>query len=675
MPEQTSAIDPQALFDANYYAHDCGRPYQRDDVWLAVFKRWADEIARRIGPSSALDAGCAYGLLVETLRARGVPAWGIDISEYAIGQVHASVKAYCRVGSITAPFGQGYDLITCIEVLEHLPQAESERALANLCAHTDDIIFSSSPDDHETESHFNVQPPAYWLALFAQQGFYQDKDFDASFITPWAMRLRRARTLIISHDIVGAAMAGPGIRYLNLAKALAQMAPGMPVTLAIPQHSPAEADALAEGFAIVRYAGAMSAPGEAAGLLALARSNRSVVLPGDVLAACPQLADLDTGLVVDGYNPLLAEWLLTAPTPSPAIPIAGEGWGGGTSDDAMVAWRARMQQITPQILMGDFFMCASERQRDWWLGLLEAHGRVNPLTIGADPTLRNLVDVVPFGLPDTPPQHTRTVIKGVWPGIGPDDKVILWGGGLWPWLDPLTAIRAMAEVSVQHPEARLVFPGTRHPNPQVAGMPTLLPQAQALADELGLRDKVVFFGDWVAYADWANVLLESDVALTLHIDTLEARLAWRTRVLDYLWAGLPTVATRGDATSELIAQYGTGELVVQGDVAGVAGAVLRALSVERGAWSVERGAMLEALSWTRAVGPLVRFCLAPHRAADRASAASDAVGNPFYAAREGAAVQAVAAERDRWRALAEGYARGKVMRVMAWVRERLRSFS
>ena len=667
---QMAKYSPE-LFNAEYYAHDCGRPYQRDAVWLAVFNRWADEIVAQMGPGSALDAGCAYGFLVEALRARRVQGWGIDISDYAIGQVHERVKAYCRVGSITEPFPQRYDLITCIEVLEHLPQTESEQALANLCAHSDDIIFSSSPDDHETASHFNVQPPAYWLALFARHGFYHDTAFDASFITPWAMRLRRARTLIISHDIVGAAMAGPGIRYLNLARALAKHAGA--VTLAIPQHSPAEADALAEGFAIVRYAGAMSAPGEAAGLLALARSNRSVVLPGDVLAACPQLADLDTCLVVDGYNPLLAEWLLTAPTPSPAIPIAGEGWGGRTSDEAMTAWRARMQQITPQILTGDFFICASERQRDWWLGLLEAHGRVNPMTIGTDPSLRNLVDVVPFGLPDMPPQHTHNVIKGVWPGIGADDKVILWGGGLWPWLDPLTAIRAMAEVIVRHPDARLIFPGTRHPNPQVAGMSTLLPQALALADELGLRDKAVFFGDWVAYADWANVLLESDVALTLHIDTLEARLAWRTRVLDYLWAGLPTVATRGDATSELIAEYGAGELVAQGDVVGVAAALVSALGVERGAWS-ER---LEALSWVRAAGPLVRFCLAPRRAADRPLGKAGPGGNPFYTAQVEAqadrAVQTVTAERDRWRALAEGYARGKVMRVMAWLRGRITS--
>ena len=104
-----------------------------------------------------------------------------------------------------------------------------------------------------------------------------------------------------------------------------------------------------------------------------------------------------------------------------------------------------------QCQAGDFFLCASERQRDWWLGLLEAHGRINPWTFGDDPSLRRLIDVVPFGLPETPPQHTRPVIKGIVPGIGQRDSVILWGGGLWPWLDPLTAIQAIADLFTGQP--------------------------------------------------------------------------------------------------------------------------------------------------------------------------------------------------------------------------------
>ena len=183
--------DTASLFDAAYYATGCGAPYERSPVWLALHGAFADRIVSDIAPASVLDAGCAIGLLVEALRNRGVDAWGIDISEYAIGQVPETLKPFCAVHSVTEPLGRRFDLVVCIEVLEHLPRAQSELAVANLCRHADDILFSSSPEDYTEATHFNVQPPECWAELFARQGFYRDVDFDASFITPWAARFRK----------------------------------------------------------------------------------------------------------------------------------------------------------------------------------------------------------------------------------------------------------------------------------------------------------------------------------------------------------------------------------------------------------------------------------------------------------------------------------------------------
>lgn len=179
------------LFDAWYYQTGCGSPYQRNDHWLGVFGDLADRIIAEIGPRSVMDAGCALGMLVEQLRARGVDAEGIDISEYAIAQADESVRPYVRVGSITEPFNRRYDLIVCIEVLEHMPRADAEAAIANMCAWSDDILFSSSPYDHKEATHLNVHPLEYWAEQFARHGFFRDVDFDASFITPWAVRFRR----------------------------------------------------------------------------------------------------------------------------------------------------------------------------------------------------------------------------------------------------------------------------------------------------------------------------------------------------------------------------------------------------------------------------------------------------------------------------------------------------
>jgi SAM-dependent methyltransferase len=179
-------------FDAYYYAHCCGHPYARDEHWLAFFRRIADRIVTDIAPRTVVDAGCAMGLLVEALRERGVEAWGIDISPYAIDRVHESVRAFCRQGSIAEPFAQRVDLVVCIEVLEHMARPEADAAIDNFCAHTDDVVFSSSPNDHREPTHVNVRPPEDWAELFARHRFFRDPDFDAGVISPWAVRFRKS---------------------------------------------------------------------------------------------------------------------------------------------------------------------------------------------------------------------------------------------------------------------------------------------------------------------------------------------------------------------------------------------------------------------------------------------------------------------------------------------------
>jgi hypothetical protein len=278
---------------------------------------------------------------------------------------------------------------------------------------------------------------------------------------------------------------------------------------------------------------------------------------------------------------------------------------------------------------------------------LEAHGRINPWTVRDDPALRWLVDLVPFGLPVAAPAPQRPVLRGVWPGIGPGDRVILWGGGIWPWLDPLTAVRAIALLAPQQPDVRLVFPGAGHPNPRLAAMAGHAAPARAAAVDLGLLDRHVFFGDWLPYADWPAALSESDVALTLHQDTLEARLAYRSRALDYIWAGLPIVAADGDAISELVREYGVGHVVGCGDVAGVADALASALARPRAAWAAAFVRARDALTWEKAVRSLAGFCRRSRLAADR-QAGGLGPGNAYYRQR----LAELAAERDEWQTAA-----------------------
>lgn len=193
MPEQKTSTEqelieaPEPDYGAAYFVNywGGGGPYERNERWLRFFGEVADGLIRDFHPATVLDAGCAMGFLVEELRKRGIDANGFDISDYAISQVDPSVGEYCKVGSLTDPIEGRYDLITCIEVLEHLPPEQTDAAIANLCSATDVIVMSSTPGDYGEPTHVNVLQPEDWAAKFAQHGFLRDLDRDLSYLSRW----------------------------------------------------------------------------------------------------------------------------------------------------------------------------------------------------------------------------------------------------------------------------------------------------------------------------------------------------------------------------------------------------------------------------------------------------------------------------------------------------------
>jgi glycosyltransferase involved in cell wall biosynthesis/SAM-dependent methyltransferase len=189
------------VYDASYYEaygprDEAGQllspPYRRGEPhWKQFFGTIAERIIEQLSPQTVLDAGCAIGFLVEELRSRGVDARGVDVSEWAIAQAPPSLHEFCRVGSLTEEFDRHYDLIICMEVLEHLPGNEAEAIIANICRHCATVLFSSTPDDFKEPTHLNVQPTDYWIGLFAAQGFFRNLHHDASYVAPHAVLLQR----------------------------------------------------------------------------------------------------------------------------------------------------------------------------------------------------------------------------------------------------------------------------------------------------------------------------------------------------------------------------------------------------------------------------------------------------------------------------------------------------
>jgi SAM-dependent methyltransferase len=195
------------VFNREYYATHCGGlPYDHSCAfWGEFFGRIADELVRAFRPKRVFDAGCAHGFLVEAFWDRGVEAWGRDISRHANADVRRDVRQYCSIGSIADPIEGQYDLVTCIEVLEHMPEAEAIRAIAAMTSVTNRILFSSSPTDFDEPTHVNVRPAIYWLRLFAANGFTPDMTYDATFILPHTLVLERAEATPREQDLTACA--------------------------------------------------------------------------------------------------------------------------------------------------------------------------------------------------------------------------------------------------------------------------------------------------------------------------------------------------------------------------------------------------------------------------------------------------------------------------------------
>ncbi len=162
------------------------------------------------------------------------------------------------------------------------------------------------------------------------------------------------------------------------------------------------------------------------------------------------------------------------------------------------------------------------------------------------------------------------------------------------------------------PEFRLVFAGSRHPNPQV-GETRAARDTRTQPDRLVLAGHRVFFLDWVPYDERASYLLEADVVVSTHLDHLEAAFSYRTRILDALWATRPVVATSGDALSDAVATrdagivapphsvdalaYALAELVEDPVRRATCGAAAGRLGCER------RWSLVVRTTWCSSVGP------------------------------------------------------------------------
>jgi glycosyltransferase involved in cell wall biosynthesis len=380
------------------------------------------------------------------------------------------------------------------------------------------------------------------------------------------------RVAVLAPEPIRARMAGMGIRALELARALSR---SFDVRLIVP-NDPGEAGELARGITV---------RGEELGLAAAARDAQAGIVSGHAANAWfHEVPDLP--VAADLYDPFPIENLHYARLLGPETALHDR------------------RTLELALSRADVFLCASPEQRLFYAGALFSCGRIGAENFPDDPSLERLLAIVPFGVPSEEARGDRAAGRAA-VGAAGDGPLVLFGG-IYDWYDPEPLLEAWPEILRRQPGARLLF--FENPNPQTTPQ-RVFERAREHAGRIDPGGASILFSPWLPYARRADLYAAADLLVSISTAGLETELAYRTRLLDAAWGGLPSVTVGGGALArELVA---TGAAFESGpstrELTERVAALLSDAALRGNAASAARRFAAER-AWTAVAEPLAAWC-------------------------------------------------------------------
>ena len=336
------------------------------------------------------------------------------------------------------------------------------------------------------------------------------------------MRLRTTVS-VLAPEPIRPRMAGMGIRALELARAIGRE---FDVRLLVP-NDPSEAEEVTAGVPVV----------SATDLGRAAEGSQVAVVSGHAANSWFHQVP-DVPVVADLYDP---------------FPIENLHYARSLGEET-----ARHDRDTLQLALAraDFFLCASPEQRLFYAGALFAAGRIGPANFPDDPSLADLVAVVPFGAPDGDAAGDRAAGRRAL--SVPDGGPLVLFGGIYDWNDPALLLEAWPAVLRAEPRASLLF--LESPNPETTPQ-RVYGEALRRARAIDPDGASIRFSPWVPYDRRADLYAAADLLVSISSDGLESDVAYRTRLLDAAWGGLTSVSIAGGTLARELEGAGAGRRV------------------------------------------------------------------------------------------------------------------
>jgi glycosyltransferase involved in cell wall biosynthesis len=209
---------------------------------------------------------------------------------------------------------------------------------------------------------------------------------------------------------------------------------------------------------------------------------------------------------------------------------------------------------------------------------------------------------VPLGAPPPEAPHRPIVTD---PPLPSDAETLLWPSGTYVFLDAERALAAFEAVAARRPHAHLLVAGGLGATPSAADRENH-ERFEGRARRSPASSRIRFV-DWRPYPERGAIYAAARVAIVLTKAGPEDEFAWRHRVIDALWGGLPLVVDGESDSTRIVGAAGAG-IVVDRRVESAASAIetlLRDDTRRSACAAAARALATGSLSWDACVAPLV----------------------------------------------------------------------
>ncbi|MCM2325831.1 MAG: glycosyltransferase, partial [Candidatus Woesearchaeota archaeon] len=251
------------------------------------------------------------------------------------------------------------------------------------------------------------------------------------------------------------------------------------------------------------------------------------------------------------------------------------------------------------------FICASDRQRKFYLGMLAACGRINPYNKEKD-----LIGIVPYGVKEGKPIGKEKILRKL---IPEEKKIILWMSSFYSWLDPLKVIEIIYELNKIKDEYALAVVGAKSPFLHQSHYIKRYDEFMDSAKKKDLLGKSIYVLDWIEHDKIPSIYNESDMFIAAHFQSLETELSYRVRMTEALFGRLPIICDGGDVVSDMVKENKLGMVIEGSSPKETAKMIAEITEKDKLQFRKNIEKFIKTQTWDSLITPLDVFCKNPFK--------------------------------------------------------------